>query len=167
MFATLIAALAVQAAPATPAARAAPVCPAPTTVAAPFGAWRDAHPPAHGFVIGRAIDLSTMPVANIRLAVQPSRPLSGSHVATGSFDVITAGRYSVAVGGATQPIKRVWLDIAGADNKPLTSVAHGHGQACTGMTKVVEFDLKPGRYTLLATGLTAATPVRALIVPKR
>ena len=89
-----------------------------------------------------------MPVATVRLPVQPSRPLSGSHVASGSFEVKSAGTYTVAAGGVTAPMKPLWLDIAGADGKPLTSVAHGHGAACTSITRA------------------AAAPVRVLIVRK-
>lgn len=152
------------------AAAAAPAAAAATCTAnlpSALAAWRDAHPVAHGFVVGRAVDLPVVPIANVRLAVQPSRPLSGSHLATGSFEVKTAGTYRIAVGGTQAPIRPLWLDVAGPDGKPLTSVAHGHGAPCSSITKVVDFDLKPGRYTFLATGLAAATPVRALIVPKR
>lgn len=31
---------------------------------------------------------------------------------------------------------------------PVTSVAHGHGPACSTIRKTVDFDLKPGRYLL-------------------
>lgn len=129
--------------------------------------WPKAHPLAHGFAIGRAADLPAVPVANVRLAVQPSRPLSGTHLATAGFEVRQAGTYRVAAGGVAAPIRPLWLDVAGADYKPLASTAHGHGPTCTSITKVVEFQLKPGRYTLLATGLTSTAPVRVLIVRKR
>lgn len=147
------------------AAQAAPTC-KPSYPPA-LKAWSDAHPIDHGFVIGRTVDLKPMEAAIVRLAVQPSRPLTGTHLASGSFTVKTAGTYQVAAGGTTAPIRPLWIDVAGADYKPLTSSAHGHGATCTSITKVVEFKLKPGRYTFLATGLTAPTPVRVLIVRKR
>lgn len=133
----------------------------------PLRAWQYARPLSEGFVVGRTVDLPAVPVANVRLAVQPTRPLTGSHVASGSFTVAAAGTYRVAAGGAETAIRPLWLDIAGADRKPLTSVAHNHGGPCSSITKVVEFRLKPGRYTFLATGLTSAAPVRVLIVAKR
>lgn len=157
-----LAMLAPQPAPALPAVD---VC----TPVMPAGleGWPDAHPLAHGFVVGRAVDLPAVPVANVRLAVQPSKPLSGTHLASAGFEVTTAGRYAVAVGSARSAPKPLWLDIAGADGKPLTAVGHGHGPACSSITKIVDFDLTPGRYTLLVTELTGGDqPVRALIVKK-
>ena len=146
------------------AAQAAPAC-TPSYPPA-LKVWPDAHPLAHGFVVGRTVELTPMPVANVRLAVQPSKPLSGSHVATGTFEVKTAGTYQVATGGAKAPVRPLWLDVAGADRQPLKSTAHGHGATCSSITKVVEFQLKPGHYTFLATGLTSAAPVRVLVVRK-
>lgn len=150
------------------AAAAQPGSPAPCTPAYPpaLAAWPQAYPAPQGFVIGHAVDLTAVPVATVRLAVRPSKPLTGAYLASGTFTVATAGTYTVAAGGTTAPVKPLWLDVAGADGKPLASVAHGHGAACTSITKAVDFVLKPGRYTFLATGLTGATPVRVLIVRK-
>ena len=148
---------------ATPAA-SPPVCTA--TYPADLAAWRDAHPVEHGVMIGRTAELPARPIANVRLAVVPGKPLSGSHFASASFDVAAAGTYRVAAGGVNAPIKPLWLDVAGADNTPLRNVTFGHGPACTSITKVVEYKLAPGRYTFLATGLTDAAPVRVLIVRK-
>lgn len=146
------------------AAQAAPAC-TPSYPPA-LKAWPDAHPIAHGFVVVRAVELKTMELATIRMAIQPSRPLSGTHVAMGSFEIKTAGTYLVAAGGVSAPVRPLWLDVAGADRKPLVSTAHGHGATCTSMTKVVEFKLTPGTYQFLATGLTSAVPVRVLVVRK-
>lgn len=146
------------------AVQAAPAC-TPNYPPA-LKAWPNAHPLAHGFVVGRTVDLTPMPLAQIRMALNPSKPLSGTHVATASFDVKTAGTYQVAAGGVAGPVRPLWLDVAGLDRKPLKSAAHGHGATCTSITKVVEFQLVPGTYTFLATGLTSAAPVRALVVRK-
>lgn len=161
MLMTLFVALIAQTVPA-PAATPKPCEPLPPVLSV----WADVHPLAHGFVVGRTVELTPVPVANVRLAVQPSRPLSSSHVATASFEVKAAGTYIVAVGGATAPVRPLWLDIAGADGKPLKSVAHGHGAACGSITKALDFQLASGKYTFLATGLTSARPVRVLIVSK-
>lgn len=148
-------------------ALAAPAAPACTPSYPPaLKAWPDAHPIAHGFVVGRTVELKPMPLAQIRMAWQPSKPLSGTHVAMGGFEVKTAGTYQVAAGGVSTPIRPLWIDVAGADRKPLVSTAHGHGATCTSITKVVEFKLKPGTYQFLATGLTSAAPVRVLVVRK-
>lgn len=146
------------------AAQATPAC-TPSYPPA-LTAWPDAHPIIHGFVVGRTVGLTPMPLAQIRMAIQPSRPLSGTHVAMGSFEVKTAGTYQVAAGGAAAPVRPLWLDVAGADRQPLKSAGHGHGAPCTTITKVVEFRLTPGTYTFLITGLTSAAPVRVLVVRK-
>lgn len=157
MILTLIAALALQAEARTI------VPPPPACLPLQLRNWPTGHPLGHGFTIGHAFDLPTMEAATVRLAVQPSKPLTGSHVATVGFEVYAPGRYLVAAGGTKAKIQPLWLDIAGADGKPLKSVGHRHGPACSSVTKIVEFDLKPGKYTFLATGLTAADPVRVLV----
>lgn len=68
-----------------------------------------------------------------------------------------AGRYGIAL---DQP---GWIDIAPiegnppgsvADGKPLASVQHGHGPACSTIRKIVRFDLQPGLYRLTLAKLT-------------
>lgn len=171
MFTALIAAL-LAPSPLAASARTAPACTPGAPIAAPFAAWRDSHPLDHGFVVGRAVDLPAVTVATVRLAIQPSKSLTGDYLATAGFEVKSAGRYSVAVGGVRTRLKPLWLDLvradgAGADRTPLKSVGHGHGPDCSSITKVVEFDLQLGTYTLLATGLATAEPVRALVIPVR
>lgn len=161
MLSILFAALIAQAV-AVPAASPRACEPLPSVLAA----WPDTHPLDHGFVVGRTVELTPVPTAQVKLAMQPSRPLSGTHLAMAGFEVTEAGTYTVAVGGVSGPVRPLWLDIAGADYRPLTSVAHGHGPACSTITKVVDFSLTPGKYTFLATGLTSAAPVRVLIVRK-
>lgn len=61
--------------------------------------------------------------------------------ASRSLTIATAGRYGVAAGS------KVWIDLV-ANGTTQTSVEHGHGPACSGIRKVVWFDLKPGTYEL-------------------
>ena len=49
--------------------------------------------------------------------------------------------YRIALGSGA------WIDLI-SNGKPVISIAHGHGPACTGIRKMVDFDLKPGHYTL-------------------
>ncbi|WP_156878217.1 hypothetical protein [Sphingopyxis sp. QXT-31] len=71
-----------------------------------------------------------------------------------SLRIAQAGKYGVAADG------KVWIDLV-ADGKPLTSVDHGHGPDCSGIRKVVWFDLAAGDYEL---ALTKAETVRLLVV---
>ena len=73
------------------------------------------------------------------------------------FDIKRAGRYQIALSDAA------WIDVV-RDGKSLESTAHEHGGLCTGIRKVVGFDLTPGRYTLQLSG-SAATMSKLLIAP--
>ena len=95
-------------------------------------------------------------------AIVPGRPVTlvmADGAAARTLTIAAAGRYGVAADG------RVWIDLV-ADGKPLTSVEHGHGPACSGIRKIVWFDLTPGTYDV--TLPKAATDrVRVLVVQGR
>ncbi|WP_374526477.1 hypothetical protein [Sphingopyxis sp.] len=55
-----------------------------------------------------------------------------------------------------------WIDLV-RDAKFVTSVTHGHGPACSGIRKMVEFDVTPGRYVLQISSAPAAS-IRAMAV---
>ncbi len=76
--------------------------------------------------------------------------------ASRSLRIAEAGKYGVAADG------KVWIDLV-ADGKPLTSVGHGHGPDCSGIRKVVWFDLAAGEYRLALTK-AVGDRVRLLVV---
>ncbi|WP_425228059.1 homogentisate 1,2-dioxygenase [Sphingomonas sp.] len=135
-----------------PAPAAAP-CPA-TPVAAPaeLVGWSPqthvtatASPPA-ALPVGRGVLATLLPAASVNLAVPTLRPPApGSSAAVFAFTVATAGRYRVALG------ESVWVDVA-ANGSAISSVAHGHGPACSPVRKMVDFDLRPGSYRLQIVG---------------
>jgi hypothetical protein len=57
------------------------------------------------------------------------------------IDAKKAGRLIVALDAGA------WIDLV-RDGAAVKSVAHGHGPACSGIRKMVEFDVTPGRYQL-------------------
>lgn len=70
-----------------------------------------------------------------------------------TFTAAQAGRYRVALGSGA------WIDVVAAGTA-LASVAHAKGPACSGIVKMVDFDLKPGTYVLqIANNRTASVPV--------
>ncbi|TPG22312.1 hypothetical protein EAH87_00360 [Sphingomonas koreensis] len=71
------------------------------------------------------------------------------------FEVDDDATYRVALS------EKAWADVVSGP-RVIKSIAHTHGPACSGITKVVDFPLKRGRYTLHITGLSAAS-VRVLI----
>ena len=95
-------------------------------------------------------------------AIVPGQPVTlamADGAATRTLTIAAAGRYGVAADG------RVWIDLV-ADGKPLTSVEHGHGPACSGIRKIVWFDLTPGTYDVTLSK-AATDRVRVLVVQGR
>jgi hypothetical protein len=82
----------------------------------------------------------------VRYAPPPEHaPLAGSF--GGGFDlrVSAAGRFQVALDGPA------WVDMV-RDGRALPSATHGHGPDCTGIRKLVGYDLTPGTYRLQLSG---------------
>jgi len=139
LFALLIAAATTSANAAEPAAAA---CAAPADLrSTPLAAWTQADGDAASPLgVGRPVTLT---------------PQDGAVSQT--LLIAEAGRYGVAGDG------KVWIDVAAADSKPLVSVDHGHGPSCSGIRKIVWFDLAAGTYQL-ALSKAANASVRLLVV---
>lgn len=108
--------------------------------------------------IGHAVTATLLPTPTVAYAVRPEKPgAPASHGGVFAFDVGTAGRYRVALGAGA------WVDVLHG-GKAAPSVAHGHGPACSTMRKMVDFDLRPGRYLLQVAG--SGTPTVPLMVAR-
>lgn len=154
MFNALLAALLLQA-----SAPTLDACPAVTAPPAELSGWASPRPLGAGHTAAQAAMLTPGVAVTARLpstrdvkyAVRPEKP--GGSVSYGgvfAFTLATPGRYRIALGSGA------WIDVL-ANGKPATSVAHGHGPACTGIRKMVDFDLAAGRYVLQVAGNGAAT----------
>jgi hypothetical protein len=92
--------------------------------------------------VGRAADLMLLPTPQVHYPLRPEKP--GGSISYGGLVGITVtrpGTYRIALSSGA------WIDLV-RDGKAATSTAHGHGPACTGVRKMVDFPLTPGRYTL-------------------
>jgi hypothetical protein len=92
--------------------------------------------------IGQAARLTLLQTPQVRYPLRPEKP--GGSVSYGGLvliDVREAGTYRVALDSAA------WIDLV-RGRQAVTSSAHGHGPACTGIRKMVDFPLAPGLYTL-------------------
>lgn len=101
--------------------------------------------------LGVGVSATLLPTPKIAYVVRPEKP--GGLVSSGgifAFIVPVAGRYRVALGAGA------WIDVLNGTT-PATSVSHDHGPNCTGVRKMVYFDLKPGRYLLQVAGNATAT----------
>ncbi|MBB4153652.1 hypothetical protein GGQ80_001558 [Sphingomonas jinjuensis] len=148
------------------ALQAAPAC---ATVAAPppeLAGWSAARPLRAGtsgegapaVTPGTAADIQLRPTAQLRYPVAPAKP--GAAATAGgvfSLTIDRAGRYRIALGAGA------WVDVV-RDGAALASVAHGHGPACSGVRKMVDYDLAPGRYLIQLAGST--TPTIRLMVAR-
>ncbi|KQX25910.1 homogentisate 1,2-dioxygenase [Sphingomonas sp. Root50] len=92
--------------------------------------------------IGRGVDAALSPTADMRYVVRPEKPGgSVSHGGLFGFTIAAAGTYRIAIGSGA------WIDVL-REGKAVESTAHGHGPACSGIRKMVDFTLRPGRYVL-------------------
>ncbi|MDP1028500.1 homogentisate 1,2-dioxygenase [Sphingomonas sp. KR1UV-12] len=113
--------------------------------------WAQPVPVASGGALtpGRSTSLALVPAARQGFTPPPGHKAdAGSFGGTAEVTVEAAGRYRIMLDGAA------WIDLV-ADKLALTSVAHGHGAPCSGVRKMVDFDLKPGHYTLQVSGAKA------------
>lgn len=159
-FALLIAAFAF----AQPAAAMADGCPPEPVVADPWLTWNS---PAkvdagHGvqdaapIPLARAFDAALHPIAHVRFAAAPGKPLlAKSHGGVFRLNLAWAAHVGIALSGPA------WVDVVQGAT-PVASVAHGHGAPCSGIAKTVWFDLAEGAYTVqLANAPDAAIRIMA------
>ena len=144
-------------------AAAAPVCPAtPAPLPAELAGWSpQTLLPANGaglLTIGHGAAAALRPSASVTLVAPAGHPAApGTTSGVFTFTAPAAGRYRVALSAGA------WVDVVRA-GKPLPSVAHGHGAACSPVRKMVDYDLQPGTYRLQVVG--NAAPVITLMVAR-
>jgi hypothetical protein len=141
--------LSVQAAPGAPARCEATRAAMPSALAG----WRQS---AAAPTIGKAFIVQAADPATIRglRLGEVARPGGAALV---PFEVGEDATYRIALSN------RAWVDVA-AGNALIKASAHGHGPACTGIAKMVDFPLKRGRYALHLTGIS--TPSVKVLIAK-
>jgi hypothetical protein len=146
-------------------------CTAPGALPAGLSGWAAPHRPLKAAVKaggagkallapGVAFDATLAVTPRVEYPVEPGKP--GGSVSFGglfAFDVAEAGRYRVAQNG------RSWVDVLVA-GKAVPSVSHGHGPECSGVTKMVEYDLPAGRH-LLQIAANGEAALTLMVAPVR
>ena len=160
---TLLAAVVLTGAALTPVAAQAQMSPAAPpactaldkAVPAPWRSWTTPEPLQGGanlatagkLVVGHTYSAALSASAAMSYVVPLPKPAAdGSLAGLFTLTIDTAGTYSIALNNGA------WIDVAPAAGQPLTSVAHGHGPACTTIHKVVDFALQPGAYVVQISG---------------
>lgn len=95
---------------------------------------------------GAAVEARLRPAADVRYVTSPQKPArAGGHGGLFSFEVSQPGTYRVAMSGGG------WVDILNG-GRPASTSAHGHGPACSGIRKMIDFPLNRGRYVVQVMG---------------
>ena len=110
--------------------------------------------------IGTRTEAMLAPSDTVRFPLAPGK--SGAPTGMGgmlAFTVTKAAPYRVALGNGA------WVDVV-KNGKVSTSTAHAHGPACSGIHKMVDFRLTPGRYVLqIENSKDAVVPVLVTRLP--
>lgn len=100
--------------------------------------------------LGKAVSATLLPGGGVSYAVKPEKPYSdGSYGGLFAIDVKAAGNYRIALGAGA------WVDVV-KHGKSVASATHGHGPDCSGIRKMVDFALTPGRHVVQLSGASAA-----------
>lgn len=131
-------------------------CANPAALPPEFRAWAqpapiDAAGDAKGLAkaeihVGQAVRATLRATSGIHYIAPPEKPGDpASHGGLFSFSIKEAGTYRVALGSGA------WVDVL-SGKTAIQSTGHGHGPECSGIRKMVDFPLKPGRYMLQIAG---------------
>lgn len=150
---TILAALLLVAAPA-PAAE----CATPAPLAEPWTSWPQsgqarAGAQAHGapaLILGKPVIATLVPVAHVQFATPPGKGAKEGHGGLFTVSLKQGARVGIALDGPA------WVDVV-SGVEAVASVEHGHGPACSGIRKIVWFDLPAGRHLVQIAGSKAST----------
>ncbi len=111
-------------------------------------------------IAGRGVDAALNQTDKMHYVVRPEKPGgSASYGGLFTFTVERPGIYRVALGSGA------WIDMLRGE-EAVTSTAHGHGPECSGVRKMVDFPLTPGRYVLqIAANGSATLPLLLVRLP--
>ncbi|MEG3123222.1 hypothetical protein [Sphingomonas sp. GB1N7] len=132
-----------------------PVCVRAGDLPPAFAKWNA--PASVGLAIGAPFPVTGTEPSKLTGAVGDVAKRGGT-AAMLSFTVAKAGVYQIGLASGA------WVDVV-SGGAALASVGHGHGPICTGLRKIVDFKLSPGRYTLQLSGIKTPT-IKVMIVPK-
>jgi len=150
---TILLALLLAATPATE-----PVCSAPAPLAEPWTSWTQSGRAKAGaqvrgapaLILGKPVVAELTPVAYVQFAMAPGKRAKEGHGGLFILPLKQAARIGIALDGPA------WIDVVTGE-VAVASVEHGHGPACSGIRKIVWFDLPAGRHIVQIAGSKAAS----------
>lgn len=150
---TILAALLLVAAPV-----AATECATPASLAEPWTSWTQsgqarAGAQAHGaptLILGKPVVATLTPAAHVQFATSPGNGAKEGHGGLFTLSLKQAARVGIALDGPA------WVDVV-TGTTTVASTEHGQGPACSGVRKIVWFDLPAGRHLVQIAGSKPAT----------
>ncbi len=151
-------------------AQTAPACPAMVAPGGALARWTTpvvgaavgdmAHLGGAGIAVGQAVQLALLPQGAVSFPLPPGKAgAAGSYAGLLRLTIAEPGTYRVALGTGA------WIDVV-ANGVAVAAGAHGHGPACSGIHKMVDFPLQAGAYIVqISASAEAQTKVLVVRVP--
>jgi len=151
---TLILLAALAATPLVAQAPAQPVC-VKAEIVPGFEAWGGAPTPT--LAVGKPALIKLPAATSVNFSPALTRPATaGSFGGVIPLTIAKEGTYRIALSAGA------WIDVI-LDGEKQKSVAHTHGPACSGITKIVDFTLKPGAYQIQLSEVKAGE-IRVMVI---
>ncbi|HEX7741012.1 MAG TPA: hypothetical protein VF442_01045 [Sphingobium sp.] len=138
------------------AAKPADICKGAPSPEEPWTSWRQSGNAIAGgesgsvarLILGKPVVATLRPVSQVQFAVKPAKIQPKSHGGLFTLALKDAARVGVALSAPA------WVDVVTAQHMH-TSIEHGHGPECSGIRKIVWFDLPPGVHLIQISGASA------------
>lgn len=132
---------------------AAPVCPDPAPLGEPWTSWTQSGEVKAGvqvqgappLILGKPVMAALTPAAYVQFAAAPGKGAKEGHGGLFGLSLKAAARIGIALSGPA------WVDVV-TGTTPVASIEHGHGPDCSGIRKIVWFDLPAGRHIIQIVG---------------
>jgi hypothetical protein len=135
-----------------------PVCAAPASPTEPWKNWSQSSaatagtqsPGAPALLLGNPVTAGLTPGDHVHFAAAPGKGGKDGYGGLFSLSLQQAARVGIALSDAA------WVDVV-TETQAAESNGHGHGPDCSGIRKIVWFDLPAGRHIVQIAGAKAQT----------
>ena len=130
-----------------------PVCAAPVPLAEPWTSWTQSGQARAGaqalgapaLILGKPVVATLTPIVHVQFAAPPAKGAAEGFGGVFTLSLKQAARVGIGLSGPA------WVDVV-TGTTPVASVDHGHGPDCSGIRKIVWFDLSAGRHLVQVAG---------------
>ncbi|SCW91996.1 hypothetical protein SAMN02927924_04104 [Sphingobium faniae] len=130
-----------------------PACEAPARLAEPWTSWTQSGSAIAGgdsfnaprLSLGKPVTATLRPTPYVHYAATPGKGAGQGQGGLFTLSLKTPARVGIALSDAA------WVDVVN-ERTAVPSVEHGHGPDCSGIRKIVWFDLKEGAHLIQIAG---------------